>query len=121
MRYERSPSLINLAVTSRQGLSRLGPRLAQGGGERVAVKVAADGLADPQAAGGQVDLPPVQAVQGAAQGLARLDREDARPPGAGFGLDPLVRDEGRAILRACLGYHGPGLTLLASPDQRGQP
>jgi uncharacterized protein YoxC len=81
----------------------------------------AEGIAELQGAGGQVDLARVQAVDGPAQRLVRTDRDDDGASGLGLGFDPLVGQVGRPFGLTVFLYHRPGQALRAGPGQRLQP
>src|SRR5215475_1587114 len=125
MRYERSPSLIDLPPALGQPLRavwgwRRSPGLLQRACESVRVEVTAHLLADLQAPSHQVNLPLIQVVDGAAQRLVRSNCDNDRPPGGDLRLDPLIGDVERAVWRSDLLNHRPGHTPVSGPRERSQ-
>src|SRR6185312_1183963 len=96
---------------SGRGLGGVGLGSAKGGVALVGVEVGAEGIAELQGAGGEVDLARVQAVDGPAERLVRTDRDDDGASGLGLGFDPLVGQEGRPFGLTVFLYHRPGQAL----------
>src|SRR5262249_52837982 len=128
MRYERSPSLINLgnrpgqALTdtsdSRAPVCRDGPAASGGCGdlvagllerlrERLLLDVAAQLRPGPRTAGSQVDLGGIEAVYRPDQGLVRLYGDDDRSATGDMGLDALVGQVWRPGRIPVLLHHSP--------------